>query len=81
MSKYFIISFCLLDIYLCRNNGVVNEEQRIKVANRDPDNLLVSWVAGCYTEFDIPKEGICVYEDYTKKQKIQYQQQLRNLLS
>jgi hypothetical protein len=32
----------------------VNEEQRIKVANRNPDNLLVSWVEGCYTEFDIP---------------------------
>jgi hypothetical protein len=32
----------------------VNEEQRIKVVNRDPDNLLVSWVEGCYTEFDIP---------------------------
>ena len=32
----------------------VNEEQRIKVANRDPDNLLVSWVEGCYTGFDIP---------------------------
>jgi hypothetical protein len=47
----------------------VNEEQRVRVANRDPDNLLVSWVAGCYTEFDIPKEGICVYEDYTKTQK------------
>jgi hypothetical protein len=34
----------------------VNEEQRVKVANRDPDNLLVSWVPGCYTEFDIPKD-------------------------
>jgi hypothetical protein len=34
----------------------VNEEQRIKVVNRDPDNLLVSWVPGCYTEFDIPKD-------------------------
>ncbi len=32
----------------------VNEEQRIKVVNRDPDNLLVSWMPGCYTEFDIP---------------------------
>jgi hypothetical protein len=34
----------------------VNEEQRIKIVNRDPDNLLVSWVPGCYTEFDIPKD-------------------------
>jgi hypothetical protein len=33
----------------------VNEEQKIKVVNRDPDNLLVSWVAGYYTGFDIPK--------------------------
>jgi len=32
----------------------VNEEQRIKIVNRDPDNLLVSWVEGCYTGFDIP---------------------------
>jgi hypothetical protein len=32
----------------------VNEEQRVRVANRDPDNLLVSWIEGCYTEFDIP---------------------------
>jgi hypothetical protein len=37
----------------------VNEEQRIKIVNRDPDNLLVSWIPGCYTEFDIPKD-ICV---------------------
>jgi hypothetical protein len=37
----------------------VNEEQRVRVANRDPDNLLVSWVPGCYTEFDIPKD-MCV---------------------
>ena len=34
----------------------VNEEQRIRVVNRDPDNLLVSWVSGCYTGFDIPKD-------------------------
>jgi hypothetical protein len=34
----------------------VNEEQRIKVVNRDPNNLLVSWVPGCYTGFDIPKK-------------------------
>jgi hypothetical protein len=34
----------------------VNEEQRIKVVNRDPNNLLVSWVPGCYTGFDIPKD-------------------------
>jgi hypothetical protein len=34
----------------------VNEEQRVRVANRDPDNLLVSWVPGCYTEFDISKK-------------------------
>jgi hypothetical protein len=33
----------------------VNEEQRIKVVNRDPDNLLLSWVPGCYTGFDIPQ--------------------------
>jgi hypothetical protein len=33
----------------------VNEEQRIKVVNRDPDNFLVSWVPGCYTEFDVPQ--------------------------
>jgi hypothetical protein len=32
----------------------VNEERRIKVVNRDPNNLLVSWIEGCYTEFDIP---------------------------
>ena len=33
----------------------VNEkEQRVRVANRDPDNLLVSWVPGSYTGFDIP---------------------------
>ena len=34
----------------------VNEEQRVRVVNRDPNNLLVSWVPGCYTEFDIPKD-------------------------
>jgi hypothetical protein len=34
----------------------VNEEQRVRVVNRDPDNLLVSWVSGCYTEFDIPND-------------------------
>jgi hypothetical protein len=33
----------------------VNEEDRVKVVNRDPNNLLVSWVPGYYTEFDIPK--------------------------
>jgi hypothetical protein len=33
----------------------VNEEQRVRVVNRDPNNLLVSWVPGCYTGFDIPK--------------------------
>ena len=38
----------------------VNEEQRIKVVNRDPDNLLVSWVPGCYTGFDIPKKSMLV---------------------
>jgi hypothetical protein len=32
----------------------VNEEQRVRVVNRDPDNLLLSWVPGCYTGFDIP---------------------------
>jgi hypothetical protein len=29
----------------------VNEEQRVRVVNRDPDNLLVSWMPGCYTEY------------------------------
>ena len=38
----------------------VNEEQRIKIVNRDPDNLLVSWVEGCYTGFDIPKKSMPV---------------------
>jgi hypothetical protein len=33
----------------------VNEEQRVRVVNRDPNNLLISWVQGCYTGFDIPK--------------------------
>jgi hypothetical protein len=33
----------------------VNEKQRIKVANRHADKLLVSWVPGCYMYFDIPK--------------------------
>jgi hypothetical protein len=44
----------------CLTYRFVNEEQRIKVVNRDPDNLLISWMPGCYTGFDIPKEGICV---------------------
>jgi hypothetical protein len=33
----------------------VNEEQRVRLVNRDPDNLLLSWVPGCYTGFDIPQ--------------------------
>jgi hypothetical protein len=38
----------------------VNEEQRIKVVNRDPDNLLITWMPGYYTEFDIPNDDMCV---------------------
>jgi hypothetical protein len=38
----------------------VNEEQRVRVVNKDPDNLLVSWVPGCYTGFDIPKKSMLV---------------------
>jgi hypothetical protein len=65
-TRYFIEYFGCDDDDICQDkinknfSGLwrltyrfVNEEQRVRVVNRDPDNLLVSWVEGCYTGFDI----------------------------